>query len=199
MFMKHFTARAEDSTLVPPALPVADAPVLTGLVAGTLVETEAGWRDVASLARGDKVQTLDGGLVRILGLDRRVLQSGMGALTLPGGHFDACSDLVLLPRQMLLVSTLDDPEIGAAPFVLIPAEALTALPFVHPTPAAAAQEVVTPLFADEEVVFANSGVMLRCPGVIEGAGPMTMDSFFPTLDLPEARAFLDRREARLWA
>ncbi len=195
MFMKDFTRHVEDIALVPPANLRVETPVLTGLISGTKVETERGWTDVAALNRGDKVYTLDGGLARILGLDRR--QAQVQALHLPGGTFDACSDLHLLPRQPVLISTLDDPEIGAAPFVLVPAEALSVLPFL--TPATLQAEVITPLFADEEVVFANSGVLLRCPGVIEGAGPMLMDSFFPTLDLADARAFLLRREARLWA
>lgn len=195
MFMKDFTRFAEDIAAVPPMETTTGAAVLTGLVAGTQVETDHGWRDVTDLCRGDRVQTLDGGLARILGLDRR--EAEIETLLLPGGYMDACSDLCLLPRQPILVSTLDDPEIGAAPFVLIPAEALSALPFL--TRQRQKAEVITPLFADEEVVFANSGVLLRCPGVIEGAGPMSMDSFFPTLDLAEARAFLARRETRLWA
>ncbi len=194
MFMKDFTKLADACEIVPPQI-ATEAPVLTGLMAGTKVETDRGWQDVTSLNRGDRIYTLDGGLARILGLDRR--QAQVQTLHLPGGYLDACSDLWLLPRQPILVSTLDDPQIGAAPFVLIPSEALTVLPFV--TRQALTEEVITPLFADEEVVFANSGVMLRCPGVIEGTGPLMMDSFFPTLDLACARAFLTRREARLWA
>lgn len=194
MFMQDFTRLIHDLTAVPPARDLAEAPVLTGLVAGTKVETQAGWRDVATLHRGDRVHTLDGGLARILGLDRREAQ--VETLTLPGGYFDACSDLMLLPRQPLLIATLDDPELGAAPFVMVPAEALSSLPFLSRN--TLRTEIVTPMFADEEVVYANSGVLMRCPGVIEGAGPQVMDSFFPTLDLAEARAFLTRREDRLW-
>lgn len=194
MFMQDIARLTRDIALVPPAAPTLDQPVLTGLVAGTKVETDRGWTDVARLNRGDKVYTLDGGLARILGLDRR--SATVRTLRVPGGMLDACSDIDLLPRQPVLIETLDDPEIGGAPFVLVPAEALSVLP--HLSQGEMAAEIVTPLFADEEVVFANSGVLLRCPGVIEGAGPMTMDSFFPTLDLPEARAFLRRREARLW-
>lgn len=191
MFMQDFARLAADSSAVPPRAELAQAPVLTGLLAGTQVETEKGWSDVASLARGDRVHTLDGGLARILGLDRRTASGS--ALHLPGGYMDACSDLWLLPRQPVLVSTLD---LLPAPFVLIPAEALEVLPFISRRPLEA--EVVTPLFADEELVFANSGVLLRCPGVIEGAGPMTLDSFFPALDRAEAQDFLLSREARLW-
>lgn len=193
MFMKDFTKLAHDISAIPPL--ETEARILTGLVAGTKVETDRGWTDVTALNRGDRVYTLDGGLARILGLDRR--EADLQALHLPGGYMDACSDLCLLPRQPVLISTLDDPEIGTAPFVMLPSEALAVLPFL--TRQSLRAEVVTPLFADEEVVFANSGVLLRCPGVIEGAGPMLMDSFFPTLDLAEARAFLIRREARLWA
>ena len=60
-------------------------------------------------------------------------------------------------------------------------------------------QVITPLFAEEEVVFANSGVLLHCPSVIDGAGRYPDDSFFPRLDAASAREFLTRRTARLAA
>lgn len=176
------------------------SPVTTGIVTGTLVETATGWQPIEALRRGDCVQTLDGGLAKVLHLDRRLLQPELETplLLLPGGQYDACSDLLLLPGQHLLIDTLDDPESEGAPFALLPALALlgSAARRHHMTQPL---EIITPLFADEEVIYANTGVLLHCPGLTDGANRYPEDSFFPRLDAPRARALLARRAERLAA
>lgn len=196
MFMQDFTRTGTPFRPVETLL----LPITTGLVAGTLVETAAGWRPVETLTLGDAVHTLDGGLARILALDRRSLHPDQeaAALLIPGGSFDACSDLMLLQGQHVLLDTLDDAELGAAAFALVPAAALLGAGArrVHLT---GPVEVVTPLFADEEVLYANSGVLLHCPGIADGAGRYPEDGAFLRLDRHEARAFVQRRAARLAA
>lgn len=200
MFMQDIVKLTTAFTRVAPRPRNTQAlPVTTGLVAGTLVETAYGWQDVANLRIGDAVQTLDGGLSRILGLDRRVLrpEPETSLIRIPGGCHDACSDILLMPGQHVLKDTLDDRASHGAPFVLLPAFAMTVDRFVTRHFPDAEVEVITPLFADEEVIFANSGVLLHCPGVIDGAGKPPVESFFPRLDSIEARAFLTRRASRL--
>ena len=197
MFMKDFTHSLPAATLVEtrPTATIAQ-PVLRGLVAGTLVETTQGWTPVQNLKIGDAVQTLDGGLARIHALDRRTLtpHADLSLILIPGGCLDACSDLVLVPGQHLLIDTLAD-----APYALVPAAALTIDPLVRPYDLQAPTEVITMLFADEEVVFANSGVMIHCPGMMDGAGRYPDNSFFPRYDLQVARDFLRHRTVRLAA
>ena len=200
MFMQDITKLTTAFARVTPRPRVTQAlPVTTGLVAGTLLETARGWADVATLRIGDAVQTLDGGLSRILGLDRRVLrpEPETSLILIPGGCHDACHDLLLMPGQHILKDTLDDATCHGAPFVLLPAFAMTIDGMVTRHFPEAEVEVVTPLFADEEIVFANSGVLLHCPGVIDGAGRAPLNSFFPRMDSVEARGFLTRRAARL--
>lgn len=202
MFMQDFAQLTMDSTLVTHRQPaVIPAPVIGGIVAGTLVEGARGWVAVETLRIGDKVQTLDGGLARVHALDRRNLtQAAESALIhVPGGSYDACSDLMLVPGQHVLMDTLGDPALGAAPYALVPAIALTCDPMIRRRFPVLTVEVITPLFADEEIIFANSGVLLHCPGVMDGAGRYPDDSFFPRLDAATARAFLARRAARLAA
>lgn len=196
MFMQDITRDNTAFRLVETLL----LPVATGLVAGTLVETAAGWCPVETLTVGTAVQTLDGGLARILGIDRRNLypDQAAGLVLIPGGTFDACSDLVVLARQHVLLDTLDDAELGATAFALVPAAALTcagACTVQMTTPV----EVVTLLFADEEILYANSGVLLHCPGIADGAGRYPEDSAFFRLDRVAARDFAQRRAARLAA
>jgi len=196
MFMQDFTRSAAGFSAVETLL----SPVTTGLVAGTLLETASGWRPIEALTVGDCVQTLDGGLARILHLTRRSLRPELetALLMLPGGQYDACSDLLLLPGQHLLIDTLDDAAMDGAPFALVPALALAG-PTVRRHFAPTAVDVITPLFADEELVYANTGVLLHCPGITDGAGRYPEDSFFPRLDAVAARTFLARRSARLAA
>lgn len=196
MFMQDISRAAAFATPVETLL----SPVVTGLVAGTLLETRSGWRPIEALAIGDCVQTLDGGLARIMAMDRRSLRPEMETplLMIPGGHYDACSDLMLLPGQHILLDTLDDEATHGAPFAMLPARALTG-GAVRRHYAPKPLEIVTPLFADEEVVYANTGVLLHCPGITDGAGRYPDDSFFPRLDVATARGFLARRAARLAA
>lgn len=202
MFMQDFAKLTTEFALVMPrSRPVIPAPVIGGIVAGTMVESENGWANVETLRVGDKVHTLDGGLARILGLDRRTLapEAEVSLIHVPGGRYDACSDLLLVPGQHLLIATLDAANLGTAPYVLVPAIALTSDADVRRSFPDHKIEVITPLFGDEEIVFANSGVLLHCPSIVDGAGRYPDASFFPRLDAAQARAFLLRRAGRLAA
>ena len=106
---------------------------------------------------------------------------------------------MLVPGQHVLMDTLGDPDLAPAPFAMVPAIALTSDPLIRRSFPDLGVEVITPLFAEEEIIFANSGVLLHCPSVIDGAGRYPDDSFFPRLDAATARAFLTRRAARLAA
>jgi len=197
MFMKDFTRSAH--TVI--AAELLMAPVTTGVLAGTLVETARGWQPVEQVRMGDGVQTLDGGLAKVLGVDRRILRPDMGqaVVSVPGGAFDACSDLQVLPGQHLLLDTLGDAGFPDDAFVLIPALALEGRAGCSRRFALREIEVITPMFASEELVWANSGLLIHCPGIAEGAGRRPASDFFPRLDLTDARALLARREALLAA
>jgi hypothetical protein len=176
-------------------------PALSGLLGDTLIETASGWQRIDTMTEGQSVQTLDGGLTRLLRLDRRMLEPSDDSVLihLPGGCMDACSDLTLLPGQHLLVDTLDDPALEGAPFALVPALALLALNGPRRLRAEGPMAVLTPLFADEEGVYAQSGLLFHCPSLMDGAQRYPEDSFFPLLPLAQARQFLTRRAARLGA
>jgi Hint domain len=167
--------------------------VTTGLIAGTLVEGATGWKPVEDLRIGDAVQSYDGGLCRVLGLDRHWIAPSRGEylVHLPGGALDNCSDLTLLPGQHLLIDTLGDETLPEAIVVLFPAAALEGWLGAEREPLDRAIEVITPRFADDEAIFANSGTLLHCPGIRQDAGATGSD-FFTQLDLGQAQAFLQR-------
>lgn len=188
MFMKDFTRSATDLN----AATLIAAPVISGLLVGTRVETANGWLRVEHLRLGDRVQGLDGGLVRILALDRRILNPAaeLPLLAVPGGAYGACSDLRLLPGQHLAMATAG--QVGGSDdlFALIPALALEGRHGVTRCQPIQPVEVITPLFATEEVIWANTGLLLHCPSVATGAGRKPAGDFFPRLDVMAARGWL---------
>jgi hypothetical protein len=167
--------------------------VTSGLIAGTLVEGVRGWVAVEDLRIGDGVQSYDGGLARVVGLDRDWITTAVGAyvLHLPGGALDNCGDLMLLPEQNVLVDTLGDAGLPDDLVVLVPAAALESLFRATRVRIEKSLEVITPRFADDEAVFANSGTLLHCPGIRQTAGQPASE-FFTQLDLAQAQTFLQR-------
>ncbi len=185
MFMQDIT-RLDSTPLGPFGL--LSMSCSAGLVASTLVETAAGWRPAGDLRIGDSVFTLDGGLRPVRALDRREIEAGSALVRIAGGHFGACSDLLLMPGQGVVLDTLGLHE---SPFVSTPAAGLAAFPGAGRTTNPRRLEIVTPIFAEEEAVWAHSGVLLACPGLAGEGGA------FPALDAATAGHFLARRARRL--
>jgi hypothetical protein len=168
-------------------------PVGTGLLAGTMVETARGWIRAESLRLGDAIYTVDGGLAPVLGLDRQWIapQPDVHTVLVPGGTLDNDDDMALLSGQMLLIDTMGDKMLPDAALVLIPATALIGWRGCMRAALERKTEVITPLFAAEEIVYANAGCMLRCPSIAEGAHN-ALATDFTRLDLRQAWALLAR-------
>lgn len=151
-------------------------PVLRGLTGATLLETDQGWRPVDALTVGDAVYTFDGGLRRIEAVRRHFLTAaaladcGARPVRIAGGTMDACSDLVLMPGQGVLRPT-DARRAGGGEHLLVAARDLTAMPGVAPWARQAPLALTELGFAEEEVVWANSGVLLHCPAAGAWAAP----------------------------
>ncbi len=163
---------------------VLDASLSRGVVAGTLVETVSGWRTVEDIRVGEMVQTLDGGAKRVVAINRREILPGEAVVEIKGGCFDACSDTLLMPHQGVLLDTLG---LMGAPYVRVPAAALPSVIGAVRTHTQRREEVVTPLFEEEEVIWAQSGMLLHCPGVRE------TETAFPELHADVAKLFVVER------
>lgn len=194
MFMQDF------ARIAPHAVAVPGLPVTTGLVAATLVETRQGWRPVGTLGRGDVVQTLDGGLRRIVTLDRTwaLPMAGAEVIDLPGGAFGNDDDVTLMVGQHVLTDlTRADADVSGLPdalAVLLPAAALEGWRGARRRRLSAAVEVVTPLFEEEEFVWGAAGLLLHCPSVEAGAGAApSVTGVFPRIGEATARRLLAAR------
>lgn len=188
MFMQDITRFAAAPIQADTSTQIASAHTSFGLVAGTQVETAAGWHMIETLHIGESVYTLDGGLARIVAMNRREVLPGEPVIRIAGGYFDACSDLFLMPGQDLLLDTMGLTE---APYTCLSAEVLAACRGISRSATPRRVEVVTPIFAEEEAVWAQSGVLLRCPGVKPDEA-----SAYPRMHGPAAAVFLETRQRR---
>lgn len=172
----------------------------SGLVAGTLVQTETGWQPVETLAIGQQVQTWDGGLAALVRLERRRVAPGAALIRVPGGVLSACSDLLLLPGQHLLVETGAAAELLDQDVVLVPAAALDGWQGVAMHRPRHGIDVVTLGFEAEEIVYANTGALVHCaaaatpdaraPELGRAEGQVPRSDFFTVLDRDGARKLL---------
>jgi hypothetical protein len=156
MFMQDITRFA--ATQVTPA----NAALSQGIFGQTLVETATGWRPAETLRIGDHLHTLDGGLQRIAALSRRIVAPGEPVIQVSGGYFDACDDVLLPPSQGVLLDTLG---LTAAPYACVQASSLTTCLGAHATATPVRGEIITPIFAEEEALWVQSGMLLVCPGL----------------------------------
>ncbi len=171
----------------------------TGLIAGTRIETADGWKPVEFVRTGEKVHTYDGGLQPVKRIERTVFGADVqdvfpeGLLMVPGGALDNCDAIYLLPEQHVLLESAVAEEILGNPAALVPASALEGYRGIMRVMPVDVIEVITLLFDDEEVVYANTGAMMHCApqktaGVAMRGG--VSSAFFQVLTMERARALV---------
>lgn len=165
-------------------------PMPNGIAAATLVETAQGWRAAGTLRPGDRLATWDGGWRPLLSVRAERLQPwGAEALIrVPGGTLDTCGTVWLRAGQHVLIRAPQAAAVLDAEAVLVPAAALTGHRGIAAVPRVAALNVVTLHFAEEEMIFAASGLCLHCAAE-DGPAPETREAcgYVPVLDLARGR------------
>ncbi len=163
MFIASQSTFTEAEKIVLGAHPAIDTR-LTGLIAGTLLETAAGWRPVEKLMRGDAVYTYDGGLRTIDRLERRFIETAdaapEGLVHVPGGVLSSSDDLLVLPQQKLLIETS---ALGGVAALVRAADLVGQGGIARVQPDRHIQ-IVQPIFDDEEILWANAGLLFHCAG-----------------------------------
>ncbi len=162
----------------------------TGIPGATLVETAQGWRAAEALRPGDRLATWDGGWRPVLSVRAERLQpSGAEALIrVPGGALDTCRTVWLRAGQHVLIRAPQAAAVLDAEAVLMPAAALTGHRGIAAVPLVAALNVVTLHFAEDEMIFAASGLCLHCAAE-DGPALRGRDhcGYIPVLDLARSR------------
>ncbi len=150
-----------------------------GLMAGTKLASNLGWRAIEALAVGDKVLTFDNGLQRIVDIRRQIFwldapdtNPASWPVIVPVGALDNRAELTLLADQGVIVESDGAADAFGDPFAVIPAHALTGIRGIHRAAPARQVELIAIYFDREEVVYAEGGALIHCP-----RNTMTLDAF----------------------
>lgn len=146
------------------------AELASGLMAGTQVATQMGWRDVAAIAVGDLVLTFDGGMQAVAAVERQTFSTGgdlapadTWPIFVPAEALGNRDDMFLLPQQSVMIEADAAEEVFGDPFAMIPVLALEGFRGITRVPPAEQIELITLAFAQDEVVFVNTGALIHCP------------------------------------
>ncbi|MEG3661588.1 Hint domain-containing protein [Celeribacter halophilus] len=168
----------------------------SGLIAGTKVATEIGWRDVEALQAGDKVLTFDDGLQTVRKVSRRwtyqephLTPEEFWPLDVPEGALGNRTGLILLPDQPVMMESDSSEATFGDPFTLIPARALEGYKGIDRLCADIPVEVVALHFDTEQVVFGNIGALFYCPAK-GGASDACAAPRYEALPLTLSRMFV---------
>lgn len=195
MFMQSATAfrAAEKIGLSLQGLNLMPELSADGIVAGTLVETEAGWRPVERLSEGMCVATYDGGFAPLARVERRHLwpAAEVEVIHVPGGALDNCAAFSMLPGQHVFLASVVAETVLGTGGALVAASALEGHFGITRQRLFRPVEVLSLRFAAEEIVYVNSGTLVHCatdaPDASSGRGA---SGYFEVLDDARACAML---------
>lgn len=170
-----------------------------GFFSGTKVACNAGWRRVDKLSVGDKVLTFDHGMQPIVEIRKDVLFDAPTEaapagwpVKIPVGALGNREALVLRADQgvMLEIDGMEDPL--GDPFAVMPARALGGLRDISRIAPTTPMEVITLVFANDEVIYVNGSMLAHCPRTdLQGKAPLAGDrSVYKVLSLAEAATVL---------
>ncbi|MCW9042645.1 MAG: Hint domain-containing protein [Pseudopelagicola sp.] len=140
-----------------------------GLVVGTTVATQDGWRAVETLRKGESVLTFDGGAQRVIGVIRDQIWGGIGAcpahlwpLHVPRGTVGNALDMLVMPNQGVLIESDEITDQWGDPFAVVPGAALAVLDGVERQEPFGTVEVVLPIFEEDQMIFTDHGALAFC-------------------------------------
>ena len=178
------------------------AEMTVGLVLGTLVGTQGGWRPVETLREGDKVMTFDSGLQAICETKHGLLCSPPMAcpeplwpLSVPRGVLGNDHAMTLLPEQPMLLESDAAEDIYGDPFILVPGAALEGWLGIQRVLPADPVEVVALGFEKDQIIYVNGSALAFCPSHVPGT-VLTLDALTGESDARSDYTVLSPFEAR---
>jgi hypothetical protein len=176
----------------------------TGLLSGAMVANQTGWVAVETIRPGDLVLTFDHGMQRVLEARnirvRRTTTGGAKAFTmfLPKGAIGNRSDLQVMPMQEVIFESDKAESLYGDPFVLMPALMLEGYNGICKRPIEAEISVSVLVFASEEIVHTNGGMLTLAPCQISseamGFARPAPEAIYPRLSISQIRRLADWRK-----
>lgn len=161
-----------------------------GLLTGSMVATNTGWRAVETLQPGDAVLTFEHGLRKLvsrsanpINRDPRSGDAGWG-LAVPKGALGNRSAMTLLPSQLVLLECDYGLRHFGDPFILAPAGLLAGYKGIARTPLPDDMQSHILAFEDAEVIHSNGSALLAC-----FATRRTAQRGYPSVTWADAAAF----------
>jgi hypothetical protein len=141
-----------------------------GLLEGTHVASNLGWRAVDAIAVGDKVLTFDNAMQPVIEVRREVVFAQPAEnpqrcwpVAVPSGAFGNRCELILPPDQGVMIECEAAADPMGDPFAVVPAMALDGIRGVHRVPPRHCEQIVTLFFAQDEVIYVEGGTLAYCP------------------------------------
>jgi hypothetical protein len=158
-----------------------------GMMAGTVVASNLGWRAIEALAVGDMVLTFDTGMQEIVEIRRMTFwtdapdtPSADWPVIVPVGALDNRQELTLLADQGVLVESDAASDMYGDPFAVVPALALDGFRGIYRCAPQQQVELIAVYFAEDQVIYAEGGALVHCP-----ANTTALDAFIA----PDAMAY----------
>jgi hypothetical protein len=161
-----------------------------GIRGATLIETAEGWRPAETLRPGDSLATWDGGFRPVLSVQSECLQpfADEHLIRVPAGVLNNCGTVWLRNGQFVLIRSTQAAAVLDAEAVLLPAAALTGYGGIKRVPLPGSVTAITLRFAEDEVIFAASGLCLHCASVAGSAVEPGADcGYLPVLGVDRGR------------
>lgn len=141
-----------------------------GLLSGTRVASNLGWRSVDALTIGDEVLTFDNGMQKVveirrstLWVDATMVPTHMWPVFVPAGALGNRSDMTILPEQGIMIESEAALDQHGDPFAVVPASALAGVRGVKLQEPQHQLEVITLFFAADQVIYTEGSLLSHCP------------------------------------
>ncbi|MFN4056758.1 MAG: Hint domain-containing protein [Roseinatronobacter sp.] len=139
-----------------------------GLLAGTMIATDDGWRPVDGVAKGDLVLTFDNGMQPVTGVHRlEIKRATVPAhksflMLVPANALGNRKDLLLMPSQEVIVES-DRAEVDfGEPFVLVQTLMLDGYHGIRKVPMARDLQITMLTFENEQIIHASGAALIVC-------------------------------------
>jgi hypothetical protein len=172
-----------------------------GLLPGTLIATDSGWKPVEGILPGDMVLTFDNGMQRVANVHQIVLPAASlpahkaFTMVIPVGALGNRRELRLLPCQEVIVeSDMAEMDFGE-PFVMIQALMLEGYCGIHRAPIEGDLRIHMLTFASEQVIHIAGAALVTARADSDfsplSAAALAGLTSYPRLTLPQLRRVAD--------
>ncbi|MEP5154857.1 Hint domain-containing protein [Planktotalea sp.] len=178
----------------------------TGILVGTRVATNVGWRDVEALCLGDSVLTFDHGFRAIVGMRRVTLWDGNGEcpealrpLRIETGFVENTRPVSLLPMQGVMVESEAAEDHRGDPFAVLMPSAIESYGLAGTSAPVEPIQVIILEFEDDEVIYGESGVLYFVPRAFDLLTEEHVGPEYKVLDAKETYDVLEELYSKFYS